>query len=317
MTLCALFNLPFRFVDPGTYDISLDLNHDKYHAKIKLSLGQESNKTSRLSGMQIEKSESASIELKADEHGVFNFTKVLIEFDSKIGSIPEDSPSLLGNISTPIKIISLEMLNKLGYIIRGLTNNFWIRPINLRDIHNFKIIDKDTQMFMTGRDFSEGYYFPKLKTREQSSVRTAIEDILRTDSRIPQWKNLFLDAINYFTIGRYNESIIIMNTSLESYIAEFFFNKLTENGNVDNPKREILNIFGSKFHRVMERHFKDINGRSFKDNKTLWSKFDHSRCVRRCAVHSFTRQIDHDEAKKVLEDIMEIMDWVNPEMYRR
>jgi hypothetical protein len=49
----------------------------------------------------------------------------------------------------------------------------------------------------------QGYYFPNLKSFEQVKVKAEIEEALNLDLSIPPWKELYLDAINYFTIGKW------------------------------------------------------------------------------------------------------------------
>ncbi|MGI8833245.1 MAG: hypothetical protein ACR2IS_11495 [Nitrososphaeraceae archaeon] len=219
-------------------------------------------------------------------------------------------------INTALKLACVQLLNKLGQIIRVTTNNFWIRSINLRDVFNFYVLNKNTKQFILAMDPGQGYYFPNLKTIEQNKAKAEIEETLTADLPVPPWKELYLDAINYFTIGRYNESVIIMNIALESFVAEHFFQQLKENPDLiqkkENPKDEVLDILGHKFHKVMEKYFITIDGRSFKNQEELWTKFDDARTTRKYAVHSFTKMISHETAKRVLDNIMEIMDWIRP-----
>jgi hypothetical protein len=101
---------------------------------------------------------------------------------------------------------------------------------------------------------------------------------------------------------------------LESFVADHLFQQLKKKPELvqkkENPKDEVLYIFSHKFHKVMEKYFVTIDGRSFKNQGDLWTKFDDARTTRRYAVHSFTRRVSHEAAKKVLDDIMEIINWI-------
>lgn len=66
----------------------------------------------------------------------------------------------------------------------------------------------------------------------------------------------------------------------------------------ENPKDKVLDIFEHKFHKVM-KYFVTIDGRSFKNQENLWTKFDDARTTRKYAVHSFTKSISHETAKRV------------------
>jgi hypothetical protein len=316
MILCASFNLPFRFVDPGNYNVPYTWLKRRY-IRVQIKLEQNFTKSEKIGGIGIQTSDGGSVDLSTDEHGIINYTKVLIEFEDESTSLSLDpcgNFDFLMQLSSTLKLACVQLLNKLGQIVRVTTNNFWIRSINLRDIFDFYVFDKNTGQFILNNDFGHGYYFPNLKTIEQSIVRTEIEEALSTDLPIPPWRELYLDAINYFTIGRYNEAVVIMNVALESFVADHLFQQLKKKPELAqkkrNPKDEVLDIFSHKFHKVMEKYFVTVDGRSFKNNGDLWTKFDVARNIRRDAVHSFTKRVSHEAAKKVLDDIMEIINWI-------
>jgi hypothetical protein len=310
MILCASFNLLFRFVDEGTYNVPYTWVHTKSLIKVQIKLEQSFSKSEQIAGFKIEKSGGSKVDTTVDEHGIINHTKVLLEFEDNKNYLNNvDKYDLLQQMHIPLKLASQQVLNRLGQIVRVTTNNFWIRSVNLRDMFDFRLYDKDTRIFMITFDPGHGYHFPGLNVLEQSKVKGEIEDAL-----IPTWKDLYLDAINYFTIGRFNESVIIMNTALESFVAEHFYQKLQTHPELiqkkENAKEEVLDIFGNKFHKVMEKYFGIIDGRSFKEQQDLWTKFNNARNTRRLAIHSFTRRISDEKAKEALDGIMEIINWI-------
>lgn len=83
-----------------------------------------------------------------------------------------DISDLLQEMEGVIKIACMQLLNKLGQIVRATTNNFWIRSVNLRDIFNFRILERDSWQFLNSVDFSQGYYFPKLKMLQFNGLAT-------------------------------------------------------------------------------------------------------------------------------------------------
>jgi hypothetical protein len=315
MILCASFNLPFRFIDEGIYNVPYTWGSAKSFTKVHIKLEQSFSKSEQIAGFKIEKSEGSKVDTTVDEHGIINHTKVLVEFEDNKSSLNKvDKYDLIQQMHIPLKIASQQVLNRLGQTVRVTTNNFWIRSINMRDMFDFRLYDKDSRISMITFDPGHVYYFPRLVVYEQSKVKAEIEEALRVDLQIPAWKDLYLDAINYFTIGRFNESVIIMNIALESFVAEHLYQKLITHPELirkkQNAKDEVLNIFGDKFHKVMEKSFEIVDGRSFKEQQDLWTKFNDVRNTRKLAIHSFTKRISGEEAKKVLDYIIEVINWI-------
>lgn len=317
MILCASFNLPFRFVDASDYDVPYAWLKRRYFIRVQIKLEQNFTRSKEIGGIGIETSGGGSVDLSTDEHGIINYTKVLIEFEDESSNLsldPSDNFDSLIQLSATLKLACVQLLNKLGQIIRVTTNNFWIRSINLRDIFDFHVFDKNTKQFISTMDPGQGYYFPNLKTLEQNKIRAEINEALTADLPVSPWRELYLDAINYFTIGRYSEAVVIMNVALESFVADHLFQQLKKKPELvrkkENPKDVVLDIFGHKFHKVMEKYFVTIDGRSFKNQGDLWTKFDDARTTRRYAIHSFTKRVSHEAAKKVLDNIMEIINWI-------
>ena len=60
----------------------------------------------------------------------------------------------------------------------------------------------------------------------------------------------------------------------------------------------------------MEIYFESIDGRSIKNDRDLWIKFENARNTRKIAIHSFTQKVSFERSKKVLDDIMDIINWI-------
>jgi hypothetical protein len=111
-------------------------------------------KSKEIGGMGIETSEGGTVDLSTDEHGIINYTRVSVEFEYNSCDLdfdPLGKFDLLQQINTVVKLACVELLNKLGQIIRAITNNFWIRSINLRDIFDFYVFNKATKQFILVR----------------------------------------------------------------------------------------------------------------------------------------------------------------------
>lgn len=136
MMIYARFNLPFRFVDEGTYDMPyLWMKRTKYNTKVHIKLEQSFERSKVIAGLEIEGWGGGNVDATSDEHGIINHTKVLIEFKDDSSSLDGvDISDLLQEMEGVIKIACIQLLNKLGQIVRAATNNFWIRSINLRYI---------------------------------------------------------------------------------------------------------------------------------------------------------------------------------------
>ena len=158
-----------------------------------------------------------------------------------------------------------------------------------------------------------GYGFPNFQVVEQEKIKDLIQQALSNQKEIATWKNLFLDSIDYFTKDRYNDAVIIANVSLESLIANHLFHKLNKinSDNQEENRLEILKLPKS-LHKIMKKHFPNIDGRNLEDYKQLWTKFDNIRkYTRPDAMHSFTKKIDQKTAFDTLQDIRTIIKWID------
>ncbi len=87
--------------------------------------------------------------------------------------------------------------------------------------------------------------FP-LKTSEQSQVRPTVDRLLKSEFRIPLYESFFLDAVNYFETGKFNETVILANLVLEELVTLYLYKKLTEKMSLEKVDVEIERIKKSK-----------------------------------------------------------------------
>jgi hypothetical protein len=80
MMIYASFNLPFRFLDEGTYDPPYVWMKTKYTKSFE--------KSERIAGLEIEGSGGGNVDTTSDEHGIINHTKVL-SLNEVTGSLRE------------------------------------------------------------------------------------------------------------------------------------------------------------------------------------------------------------------------------------
>jgi len=315
MKLGVKFNLPFRFMGEDEFEF----NVGNTSVKIKILLVQNFEAAANIMGMEISTSgEGAKVEMDADHHGLVNFTKIKMEIDDRSDYTMESFDHFGEKFDLLIKMKCFQYLNRLVIVVKHVTNNYWIRYVNLRDIMNFQIFDLSTNPPMACISMypGHGYTFPNFKVLEQLKMKDQINLILKEQTRIPIWKNLFLDSINYFTMSRYNESVVTANIALESFVATHLYNKLTQefpNENVENRKK-VLKLPKS-LHDVMKKHFPIIDGRNFEEQVELWKKFDNIRVyIRTRAMHSFTIELDQKTAYETIDGIKEIIKLIDPEV---
>lgn len=291
------FKLPMVIVDADEYEISLQ---DSI-AKIVIKLEQNKENLKNITGMEVHTSgKGGGVKLVPDPHGIANYSNITIEFPFS------DSQPLA------IKQRCIEYLNRLIEVVRNQTHAYWIQKIHDRDMIGFDFILIDE----TGKEIEgmvmfameSGFPIPIL---DQSQIMDKIKGYLKTEKSITLHENLYLDSINYFVNGDYNESVIIMNIVLEVFVAERLYQKLISKG-TDNEiaKNKISNYFGKGLHKVMKNAFKDIEGRSLEDNTTLWEKFEQARKTRKHAIHPYTKKLLKKEAQDTIFNILEVMKWV-------
>jgi hypothetical protein len=80
MILSANFNLPFRFVDEGEYNVPYTWLKRRYSTKVHIKLEQNFTKSKEIGEIGIETSEGGTVDLSTDGHGIINYIGVLIEY---------------------------------------------------------------------------------------------------------------------------------------------------------------------------------------------------------------------------------------------
>lgn len=306
-------NLPFRFVDEDEYQMS----YQKVSVNITIKLVQNCEAAEKVMGMKISTvGEGAKVDMNADEHGLVNFTNVKMEIEDKSETTLMQLYDAEKISDFMIKKTVMQILNRLGEVVRHATNNYYIRSVNLRDVQNFVIADlsKSSPMVIVSNYPSHGHQFPNFNILEQSQVKEKINRDLIEETNLPTWKSLLLDAINFFTVARYNEAVIISNVVLESFIADHLYNKLNQkypDKTAENKTRILRHP--KSLHKIMKKHFIEIDGRKLKDNPTSWDKFDKiRRFIRPRAMHLFTAKVDPNTSFETIQYVREIMRWIDP-----
>jgi hypothetical protein len=121
MILCAGFNLPFRFVDEGEYNVPYTWLKRRYFTKVHIKKKQNFAESKEVGGMGIETSGGGNVDLSTEEHGIINYTRVLVEFEDDkldLDLDPIGKFDLLMQINAALKLACVQLLNKLGQIIR-------------------------------------------------------------------------------------------------------------------------------------------------------------------------------------------------------
>jgi len=312
------FNLPFRLMDEDRFQFRFKDTEVK--AEIKLLQNFEGAK--KIMGMEISTSgEGAKVDMNADYYGLVNYTGVRMELTDDRSNTTGFNDQMFLDIESgfkfdySMKVTCMQILNIIVKTVRHVTNNYLVRYVSLRDIVNFQIFNLSVSppQVCISMNPGHGYAFPNFKILSQYQEKSEINRILNEGRIIPIWKNLFLDSINYFTMSRYNESVVTVNIALESFVATHLYNKLNlkspDNG--QENREEILKLPKS-LHEVMRKKFPKYDGRNFEAQNRLWRIFDTIREYRTKAVHSFTMGLDEKIANDTIHSTREIIKWIDP-----
>lgn len=80
--------------------------------KVKIKLEQSFSKSEDIGGYKIETVGSGKVDSNADEHGIINYTKVVIEFEDEIIHLDESHEmDFLEHVHIPLKIASIQVLD--------------------------------------------------------------------------------------------------------------------------------------------------------------------------------------------------------------
>lgn len=295
------------FVDEGVYDVSLNGKIAKITIKLLQNFGGM-----KLLGLNIDTTGSGRVTFNPDLHGVANYSQIEIEFPYST-NFDEDFTKVRARTYS-LKQDCVFYLNRLIEVVRIHTNQYSIQKIKEIDIISpiqEEIIDENNKKRHSSSWDFQTRNFP-IKMNEQAKVNEKILKSLLNESDIAVHNNLFLDAINYYVNGDFNQAVIIMNISLEVFVSEYLFQILLIQGlNYADAKKKVSKYFSDTFHKVMDKAFLDIEERSLKNNEILWKKFNESRQIRKNAIHPHTKKLSDKEAFETMIKIIEIIHWID------
>ena len=304
------FTLPFVVVGEGQYTVQLN-------GKVaKITVIRVQNKGGMETVMGLASIGQGGLAMGQDLHGVMNVSKITIElpyileaFESREEAKQVDPVAK----SSILKKECISYMNRLIEVVRWKTRQYWIPSVAPRDIlwWRCKMIDDSGKgKEETMMDFGKGISVP-IQVTDQVVVINEIDRMLANEERVPLADNLYLDAINYFEAGRFNEAIIVMNVALETLVAGHLFVKLIRKDvRADEAVEQVSDMLSDKFHKVMTTHFKKVDGRSLQDDEELWKKFNSVRFTRKNVIHPRTKKLSEQEAREVMDNITEIVSWV-------
>jgi hypothetical protein len=77
-----------------------------------------------------------------------------------------------------------------------------------------------------------------MSSADENALNSDIAKILGNEDTIAFHDILFLDSINYYQTGRFDEALITMNIALESFAATYLANRLRELGKSEQEVKE-------------------------------------------------------------------------------
>jgi hypothetical protein len=218
-------------------------------------------------------------------------------------SIPEDENDTRNGRgytpppTSPVKREALNYYNRFIDVLRWKTRKFWIRPISESDVSYMEISKvNDIGKKRQGFSFDMGNpSFPPypLNSVDESSAKYDIDTLLMNEMPIAFHDILFLDAINYYWAGRFDEATITMNIALESFVANFLADKLRKSGRSEmEVKKKIDKAFSTDreshkagMRKAITKYFKEIENRSLEQDVELWQEFEKARNKRASLIH--------------------------------
>jgi len=303
------FTIPQVFADEGEYDILFD----DMMVKITISLIQNNPSLENVGGMTVSASGSGRVSISSDPFGIANITKIKIEFPKIISPKLDEKEINPTNVSLTVKQECIKYVNRLIEIVRIHTCRYWLRYVSEQDILGYSSIQIDDNNKGTktmGMDFGSGLSFP-IKVLEQKQVHAEIFESLKINRKISYDQNLFLDAISYYYVRRFNTAVTIMYVALEVAVSNYIVFKLTQKNIPEDEIRQIMKrVLKSRISKILDTHLKENTGKSLKENDELWEKFEKIRNTRKSVVHPYPKILDQKEAYDTLTGIQEILGWL-------
>jgi hypothetical protein len=299
----AEFVLPMALIQEGHYEVP---SGGKI---VKIDVSYIPNRQMMQNITSIIVDGNGTITFSRDRHGIANVSKVIME-------LPEANDAFIeaGEKSEDysLKRRCVMVWNRLIEAVRYAYRAYWITPISEQEIIKFNIMSEDDsgqQKKAIIVDLGSSLSYP-LQTNDDAVAKPILNNILMKDLLIPYFDSLFLDAINYYETGRFNEAVIIVNVALEGLVISTLDDILVNQEKPEVAALKLEVIKGTKrFHSVMSTHFKKVANVSLKDDLELWRKFCYIRDRRKEAIHPHTRAIKPDEAFNTISYAALIMIW--------
>jgi len=300
--------LPFDIlIDEGKYDVSID----NKISKINVSYEQNLEGMENIADMKFHSTGGGSASMSSDSHGIVRITKISLEFTDLDNSVFGHEGDPLSK-SYLLKKICVSYLNRLIQIVRWKTGKFWMPLVTEDAILGFTKNLSDGKRFDDGfvMDFGRTRTYP-INTKNQSDVKDKINDLLKNEDPIPLDESLFLDALNYYVKGRYNEVIILINVSLEIFLQKYLFSILSKTMSNEEASKQVRKLFSDGLHRMFKGKFIQIDGRKLEEDSEMWKTFENLRDTRLYAIHApYVTEISEGGASSNLNKALKLIRWI-------
>ncbi len=317
--------LPFALLDNGTYNVKVEGTT----AKISLTRENTQSRQQQMMGGSFVAPPGATMTMPNDFYGLVDITRIRIEFPFLIRptKVRNKGDGTLEDLShdnhVNVQKECLIYLNRLIEIIRWHTKKHWIHNLAGSDVYlnKFDLFDdngKNVGGQIHGQPILTLFTLPN-ETEMQDAKKNQIDSSLESEEKVPVHDALYLDSLHDFSQGRFNKSVMVINTALESATSEYLFQKLIKKGNSrEEAKKTVDKIisFGKKknkksgFHKILTEDFKSVTGRSLEDESDLWEKFNDARLKRKTTLHPYVGLLSEAEARRTIINVLNIINWV-------
>jgi len=316
MTTTVNLRTPGIQINSGKYKVKL--NGDEYEVNIEHMKNYENLKN--LTGIGVSVSGSGSVEF-GDDHlnGIADVLDVTIIFPEKYDIEPLDPIMLMKSTDEISKHVEelkkkcLICINRVIEVIRASTNHYWITELALRDIYIQKITvnPKNGKSHWFSAMKGSGIEIVQIPMSSQANKIKQIDKFLKDEIYTPVEQHLFLDALNYFSLTRYNESIIAANISLELTATRRLYEILSsKHGEIDAKNMLSASLKTKKFNRFMDIEFKKHTDQSLADDASLFEGLGRIRTIRKNTIHPQTKKISKEECMYTISTIHKIFLWI-------
>jgi hypothetical protein len=236
--------------------------------------------------------------------------------------------------TSPVKREALSYFNRLIDVLRWKTRKFWIRDISEFDI-SYMEINREDDMGKTTGGFSLDMGNPSfppypMNSLDENASRSNINTLLNNETPIALHDIQFLDSINHYQTGRFDDAVVTMNIALESFVSVYLASRLRNLGNSEvEVKKKINEAFSTKkekrkagMRKAMTKYFEEIDNRSLEHDKKLWDRFETARDNRSSVIHpKKTAQaqkrtlLDAQNCLKTLLSLVDVWKWVDAKAY--